>query len=66
MIECTILLEARDPKINIFRSYFLQVFYDLFNRLMVEATHGRIGAKGKRTTFFVENKEEALDLISIF
>lgn len=64
MIECAILLEACDPNRNIFRSYFIKVSYDLFNRLMVEVVHGRIGSKGKRTIFHVENKQDALDLIT--
>ncbi|MES2206614.1 MAG: WGR domain-containing protein [Pseudomonadota bacterium] len=64
MIECAILLEARNPAKNIFRSYFITARYDLFKRLSVEVTHGRIGARGKRSTFHPSNEQEAFEYIA--
>jgi len=66
MIECAILLEARDSSKNIFKSYYIAATYDLFGRLIVEVIHGRIGVKGKRTTFHVDNEGEAKYFISTF
>ncbi len=63
MIECAILLEARNPTKNIFRSYFITARYDLFKRLSVEVTHGRIGARGKRSTFHTDSEQEAFAYI---
>ena len=64
MIECAILLEARYPAKNIFRSYFITARYDLFERLVVEVTHGRIGARGKSSTFHPSSEQEAFDYIT--
>ena len=63
MIECAILLEARYPAKNIFRAYFIAAWYDLFDRLMVEVIHGRIGAKGKSSMFYMNHQEEAIEFI---
>jgi hypothetical protein len=64
MIECAILLEARHPAQNVMRSYFISAWYDLFDRLMVEIIHGRIGAKGKSSTFYMNHQEEAIEFIT--
>jgi hypothetical protein len=64
MSECIILLEAKYPARNIFRSYYISAFYDLFDRLIIELIHGRIGSKGKSTMFHMENKEEAIAFIA--
>lgn len=58
------ILEARNPSRNIMRSYYIAAGYDLFGRLMVETIHGRIGAKGKRAMFFMNDQEEAIEFIS--
>lgn len=64
MIECAILLEARHPSQNIMRSYFISAWYDLFDRLMIEIIHGRIGARGKSSMFYMNNPEEAIEFIT--
>lgn len=64
MTECAILLEARNPSRNILRSYYVSAWHDLFGRLMVEVIHGRVGARGKRSMFFMNDHEEAIEFIS--
>lgn len=64
MTECAILLEARNPSRNILRSYYVSAWHDLFGRLMVEVIHGRIGAKGKSSTFFMNHQDEAIEFIA--
>jgi WGR domain len=62
--ECSILLEAVNPRKNVFRSYYISAAYDLFDRLTVEVIHGRIGSKGKRILIEVANEGEAKELIA--
>jgi hypothetical protein len=64
MNECAILLEARNPSRNILRSYYISAWHDLFDRLMIEVVHGRVGAKGKSSMFFMNHQEEAIEFIS--
>ncbi len=45
------------------RSYYISAWHDLFDRLMVEIIHGRIGARGKSSVFFMNNQEEAIAFI---
>ncbi|MES2206754.1 MAG: hypothetical protein V4525_08165 [Pseudomonadota bacterium] len=54
-----ILLEASHPPKNIFRAYYICAYYDLFGSLMVDVTYGRIGSKGKCSTFFMEHPNDA-------
>jgi WGR domain len=59
MIHNTILLEARAPERNIWRSYHIAMGQDLFGNWIVELTYGRIGAKGRKQTILAGNEEEA-------
>lgn len=59
MMEFSILLEARNPARNIWRSYHLAAGRDLFGDWIVELTYGRIGARGHTKVILVADEDEA-------
>lgn len=59
MMEYSILLEARDPARNIWRSYHLAAGQDLFGNWLVQITYGRIGARGHSKVILVADEAEA-------
>jgi hypothetical protein len=58
----TAMLEARDPALGRFRSYRLEAGTDLLGDL-VEITYGRIGARGRRIRYAVQDETQARRLV---
>lgn len=54
-----VLLEARDPERNRWRSYRVEAGRDLFGTWLVEVTFGRIGSPRGRTVRYVAGDEQA-------
>lgn len=63
MMEFSILLEARNPARNIWRSYHLAAGRDLLGDWIVELTYGRIGARGHTKVMLVADEDEARSYI---
>ncbi len=63
MMEISILLEARNPARNVWRSYHLGAGQDLFGNWVVEVTYGRIGATGHTKVVLVADETEARSYI---
>ncbi len=59
----TALLEARDPALGRFRAYLLEAGTDLFGAWLVDVTYGRIGTRGRRIRYVVQNENEARKLV---
>ena len=56
-------LEARDPALGLFRAYRLEAGRDLLGDWLVEITYGRIGAKGRRIRYAVQDGVQAKKLV---
>jgi len=63
MMEFSILLTARAPERNIWRSYQISVGRDLLGEWIVETTYGRMGSRGNTRVVTVANREEALGYV---
>lgn len=57
------LLEARHPRLDLFRSYRIQAGTDLFGTWTVEVTYGRIGTGGQCIRYALGSEDEARDLV---
>jgi hypothetical protein len=57
------LLEARDPALGRFRAYRLEAGTDLLGDWLVDVTYGRIGTRGRRIRYAVQNEAEAKKLV---
>jgi hypothetical protein len=56
-------LEARDPSFGHMRSYRLEAGTDLFGAWLVDVIYGRIGARGRRIRYVVQDQDEARKLV---
>ena len=56
-------LEARDPSLSCMRSYRLEAGTDLFGAWLINVVYGRIGARGSRIRYVVQDKDEARKLV---
>jgi hypothetical protein len=63
MSTFTALLEARDPTLGRFRAYLLEAGTDLFGAWLVDITYGRIGSRGRRIRYVVQDESEARRLV---
>ena len=63
MIVCHLLLQAKAPEKNLFRSYHIAAGQNLFGDWIVELTYGRIGAKGRTQTLLAADEAEARQLV---
>lgn len=63
MIVYTLLLQAKAPEKNVFRSYHIAAGQNLFGQWIVELTYGRIGAKGRTYTLLAADEDEARKLV---
>lgn len=59
----TAMLEARDPALGRFRAYRLEADTDLLGDWLVKITYGRIGTKGRRIRYAVQNEIQATKLV---
>ena len=59
----SILLEACNPELNIWRSYRITFGQDLFGSWIVELSYGRIGSKGRSRTILAENEAQAMGYV---
>ncbi len=55
----SVLLEARDPERNRWRSYRVEAGRDLLGDWIVEVTFGRIGARGRTLTYAAADEDQA-------
>ncbi len=63
MLDFRITLEARNPAIDCFRQYRVEVGRDLFGAWVMEICYGRIGAAGWSRSYVLHDEEEARRLI---
>jgi WGR domain len=63
MSTFTALLEARDPSLGRFRAYLLEAGTDLFGAWLVDVTYGRIGTRGRRIRYVVQDENAARKLV---
>ena len=59
----TAMLEARDPALGRFRAYRLKADTDLLGDWWVEISCGRIGTKGRRIRYAVQDEIKAKRLV---
>lgn len=59
----SILLEACNPELNIWRSYRITFGQDLFGNWVVELSYGRIGSRGRSRTILAENETQAMNYV---
>jgi hypothetical protein len=59
----TAMLEAHDPALGRFRAYRLEAGTDLLGDWLVEITYGRIGTKGRRIRYAVQDEVQARKLV---
>ncbi len=59
----SILLEACNPELNIWRSYRITFGQDLFGSWIVELIYGRIGSRGRSRTILAENETQAMSYV---
>src|ERR1039458_2848184 len=57
------LLEARDPALGRFRAYRLEAGTDLLGHWLVDITYGRIGTRGRRIRYAVQDQAGARKLV---
>ncbi|SOD23027.1 WGR domain-containing protein [Nitrosomonas ureae] len=59
----SILLEACNPELNIWRFYRITFGQDLFGSWIVELSYGRIGSRGRSRTILAENETQAMSIV---
>ena len=59
----SILLEACNPELNIWRSYRITFGQDLFGNWIVELRYGRIGSRGRSRAILAENETLAMSYV---
>lgn len=59
----TAMLEARDPALGRFRAYRLEAGTDLLGDWLVDITYGRIGTRGRRIRYAVQDEAGARKLV---
>lgn len=59
----TARLEARDPARNHFRAYRIEAGTDLFGTWLVDATYGRIGARGRTVRHVAQDEAHARRIV---
>ena len=57
------VLEARDLSINCARMYRLEAGTDMFGVWLVEITYGKIGTRGRRKRYVVDDEQTARKLV---
>ena len=63
VLDFCIILEARNPAIDCFRQYRVEVGRDLFGAWVMEISYGRIGTAGRSRSYVLRDEEEARHLI---
>ena len=64
MQDICLVLQARDPARNIFRSYVIEAGRDLFGEWVIDIYYGRIGSQGQHRQYSVANENAARQLIA--
>ena len=58
-----IVMEARNPKRNCFRSYCIEAGRDLFGDWMIDVNYGRIGTAGTWQRYSAKDEAGAIRLV---
>ena len=58
-----IRMEATNPERKHFRSYVIEANPDLFGRWVIEVRYGKIGTRGRTTTYSSEDVQDAKQIV---